>query len=238
MLDGPVSADPAFHCLDWVSPRASVSGPPSAGGCSHFSYAGLRCSWSPWPWACATVSYFVLRKLGLSGMESNKVGFVLLFPFECLRDLSNIFRVLFLRPGNSKLVLSWRTGRVLGCAVLGYARIFTTTYLFPPAGEIKCCLGPFLVGEFGTVSYLGKQGMRRLRAGSVETRMVMVTFLGLHLSPLPLPPPSSSSAGAPGVYASHDSRQLAPVLTLAWLTAWSLLCWRAWPLGCFSGSAG
>ena len=138
LLDGSVGVDPALHIV-WTRFRLMRT---------YLAYRPLETAhifWmldliahgAPWPGARTSASHSCCRKLGVSAVESSKVGFVLLFlPSGCLRGQSNIFKALFLKPGSSKLVLSWRKGEEgSGSAVSGYPRIFTTTYIFPPAGK-------------------------------------------------------------------------------------------------------
>ena len=78
----------------------------------------------------------LLRRLGLLGTGERRVGFVLPFSLSgCFRGLFNISRALFLRPANSKLVLSWRTGKGFRVRIFWMPEDLYN-YLFPPAGKI------------------------------------------------------------------------------------------------------
>ena len=61
---------------------------------------------------------------------------------------SNIFRAQFVRPDSSKLVLSWRIGKVFGVRSSWISEHLYNYLSLPTCGkEVKCCQGPFFVGS-------------------------------------------------------------------------------------------
>ena len=89
----------------------------------------------------------LLRKWGLSG-RGEQQGWIraALPPLRMLAGLSNIFRVLFLRPGSSKLMLSCRIRRVLGVRCSWISEDLYNFSPLPTCGKDKLLLRSILCG--------------------------------------------------------------------------------------------
>ena len=115
LLDGPVGVDPAFQIIwtrfrlmrrylaHWPDEVPRIFRLPdfTAHGADGHGPVNLLLT--------------AAAEIGLTWAGVRGVGFGLAsFLLERFRGLSNISRALFLRPGSSKLVLSWRIGKGLG----------------------------------------------------------------------------------------------------------------------------